>query len=98
MASYPRVIVSAMFAAAILVYVDLPKIEAGCLETINGQLALVAFNLYALSLIIAFVADDPLQGLAVGFFATIISFAWAYNVGISESFIELWKTITMAGP
>ncbi|MBL8158770.1 hypothetical protein JNK62_04520 [bacterium] len=98
MASYSRVIVSAMFAAAILVYVDMPKIEAGCLETINGQLALVAFNLYALGFLIAFVTNDPMQGLAAGFFATVISLVLAYNIGVTESVIQVWRMITMAGP
>lgn len=98
MASYSRVIVSAMFAAAILVYVDMPKIEAGCLETINGQLALVAFNLFALSFLIAFVTNDPFQGLAAGFLATIIALVLAYNIGFMESVIQVWKMITMAGP
>jgi hypothetical protein len=73
MASYPRVLLSAMFASMIFAYVDMPKLHMWDELALKEQLTLISFNLVVLGFVISFASKDPYHGLPAAFFGIIIS-------------------------
>jgi hypothetical protein len=73
MASYPRIILSAMLAGMIFAYVDMPILQHWEAMGLKDQLTLLSFNLVVLGFVISFATEDPFHGLPAAFIGIIIS-------------------------
>lgn len=73
MASYPRIVLSAMLAGMIFAYVDMPIIRQWDTISLKEQLTLISFNLVVLGFVISFATKDPYHGLPAAFIGIIIA-------------------------